>query len=45
MRDYVRAVRRWESVEAVVRFETPVGRQGQVDFATFSLPGGGGMRW
>ena len=27
-------------VEAVVRFETPAGRQGQVDFATFTLPWG-----
>ena len=29
-----------EPVEAVVRFETPAGRQGQVDFATFTLPWG-----
>ena len=40
VRDYVRAVRPRESVEAVVRFETPAGRQGQVDFATFTLPWG-----
>ena len=40
MRDYVRAVRPREPVEAVVRFETPAGRQGQVDFATFTLPWG-----
>ena len=38
VRDYVRAVRPREPVEAVVRFETPAGRQGQVDFATFTLP-------
>ena len=38
--DYVRAVRPREPVEAVVRFETPPGRQGQVDFATFTLPWG-----
>ena len=36
----VRAVRPREPVEAVVRFETPAGRQGQVDFATFTLPWG-----
>ena len=35
-----RAVRPREPVEAVVRFETPAGRQGQVDFATFTLPWG-----
>ena len=46
--DEVRAVRPREPVEAVVRFETPAGRQGQVDFATFNpalrppaRPGGG----
>ena len=38
--DEVRAVRPREPVEAVVRFETPAGRQGQVDFATFTLPWG-----
>ena len=38
--DYVRARRPREPVEAVVRFETPAGRQGQVDFATFTLPWG-----
>ena len=37
VRDYVRALR---PAEAVVRFETPAGRQGQVDFATFTLPWG-----
>ena len=40
VRDYVRAVRPREPVEAVVRFETPAGRQGPVDFATFTLPWG-----
>ena len=40
VRDYVRAVRPREVEEAVVRFETPAGRQGQVDFATFTLPWG-----
>ena len=38
--DYVRAVRPREPVEAPVRFETPAGRQGQVDFGTFTLPWG-----
>ena len=33
VRDYVRAVRPREAPEPVVRFETPAGRQGQVDFA------------
>ena len=40
VRDDVRAVRPREPVEAVVRFETLAGRQGQVDFATFTLPWG-----
>ena len=40
VRDDVRAVRPREPVEAVVRFETPAGRQGQVDFATFTRPWG-----
>ena len=40
VRDYVRAVRPREVVEPVVRFETPAGRQGQVDFGTFTLPWG-----
>ena len=34
---YVRATR---PREPVVRFETPAGRQGQVDFGTFTLPWG-----
>ena len=29
-----------EPVESLVRFETPAGRQGQVDFGTFTLPWG-----
>ena len=40
VRDYVRGVRPREPEEAVVRYETPAGRQGQVDFATFTLPWG-----
>ena len=40
VRDYMRAVRPREPTEALVRFETPAGRQGQVDFATFTLPWG-----
>ena len=40
VRDYVRAVRPREPTESVVRFETPAERQGQVDFATFTLPWG-----
>ena len=40
VRDYVRQVRPREPAEAVVRFETPAGRQGQVDFGTFRLPWG-----
>ena len=31
--------------EAVVRFETPAGRQGQVDFTTSRFPGAGGILW
>jgi len=40
VRDYVRSVRPRPEAEPVVRFETPAGHQGQVDFATFSLPWG-----
>ena len=40
VRDYVREVRPREPADAVVRFETPAGRQGQVDFGTFRLPWG-----
>ena len=45
VRDYVRQVRPREPVEAAVRFETPPGRQGQVDFGTFTLPWGGATLW
>ena len=38
VRDYVRQVRPRETVDPVVRFETPPGRQGQVDFGSFRLP-------
>ena len=38
--DYVRATRPREPVESLVRFEMPAGRQGQVDFGTFTLPWG-----
>ena len=40
VRDYVRTVRPRPAAEPVVRFETPAGRQGQVDFGTFKLPWG-----
>ena len=40
VRDYVREVRPREPADPVVRFETPPGRQGQVDFGTFTLPWG-----
>ena len=40
VRDYVREVRPREPREPLVRFETPAGRQGQVDFGTFRLPWG-----
>ena len=36
----MRAVRPREPIEAPVRFETPAGRQGQVEFGTFTLPWG-----
>ena len=38
--DYVREVRPREPSAPVVRFETPAGHQGQVDFGTFRLPWG-----
>ncbi len=38
--DYVRATRPREPVVSLVRFETPAGHQGQVDFGTFTLPWG-----
>lgn len=37
---YVRRVRPQPATEPVVRFETPPGFQGQVDFGTFNLPWG-----
>ena len=40
MRNYVRVARPQEPIEPVVRFETPAGHQGQVDFGTFALPWG-----
>ncbi|MDE0489454.1 MAG: IS21 family transposase [Gammaproteobacteria bacterium] len=40
VRDYVREARPREPVEEPVRFETPPGRQGQVDFGAFRFPWG-----
>jgi transposase len=40
VKEYVRQVRPRPLAEPVVRFETPAGFQGQVDFATFNLPWG-----
>ena len=40
VKDYVRQVRPRPPAEPIVRFETPAGFQGQVDFATFNLPWG-----
>ena len=40
VRDYVYEVRPRDPVEPTIRFETPPGRQGQVDFGTFTLPWG-----
>ena len=40
VREYVGTARPRDPVEAAVRFETPPGRQGQVDFGTFTLPWG-----
>ena len=40
VRDYVREARPGEPDEPAVRFETPPGHQGQVDFGTFTLPWG-----
>lgn len=40
LKEYVRRVRPHVPVEPVVRFETPPGYQGQVDFGTFHLPWG-----
>lgn len=40
LKDYVRQVRPRPAPSPVVRFETPAGRQAQVDFAEFKLPWG-----
>jgi transposase len=40
MKELVRRLRPQPSAEPVVRFETPAGRQAQVDFAEFRLPWG-----
>ncbi|MDE2921395.1 MAG: helix-turn-helix domain-containing protein [Acidobacteriota bacterium] len=40
VRDYVREVRPRPPQEPPVRFETPAGHQGQVEFGTFRLPWG-----
>lgn len=40
VKEYVRSIRPRSPAEPVVRFETPAGFQGQVDFASFNLPWG-----
>lgn len=40
VKEYVRTVRPRPPEEPIVRFETPPGHQGQVDFADFRLPWG-----
>jgi transposase len=40
LKDYIRSVRPRDLDDAVQRFETPAGFQGQVDFASFNLPWG-----
>jgi len=40
LKEYVRQVRPHAPADPVVRFETPPGYQGQVDFGTFQLPWG-----
>lgn len=40
LKQYVRQVRPTPAPEPIVRFETPPGHQGQVDFAEFRLPWG-----
>lgn len=40
VKEYVRGVRPMPPPDPVVRFETPPGRQGQVDFGEFRLPWG-----
>ena len=40
VREYVSTARPRDPVEATIRFETPPGRRGQVDFRPFTLPWG-----
>lgn len=40
VKEYVRSIRPQPPADPVVRFETPAGFQGQVDFACFNLPWG-----
>ena len=40
LKEFVRQVRPTPPAEPVIRFETPAGRQAQVDFARFSFPWG-----
>ncbi|GIK54330.1 MAG: IS21 family transposase [Planctomycetota bacterium] len=40
LKEYVRQVRPTPPADPIVRFETPPGHQGQVDFAEFRLPWG-----
>src|SRR6187549_45282 len=40
LKEFVRMVRPTPPAEPVIRFETPAGRQAQVDFARFSFPWG-----
>ncbi len=40
VKEYVRQVRPRPPADPVIRFETPAGYQGQVDFGTFTLPWG-----
>ena len=44
VRNYVRTVRPRQAADPVVRFETPAGLQGQVDFGRFVLPWGHSLR-
>ena len=45
VRDYVRTVRPQEPLDPVVRFETPAGRQGQVDFGASCCRGALATPW
>jgi len=40
LREYIQGIRPKPPADPVVRFETPPGKQGQVDFAHFKLPWG-----